>query len=174
MSDENKMESKAPSRQPGYFKQYYRDKRGDILGKRKSRYHEDSDYREKVMAQSRAYRARMAIERDKAHANGEPVKTGGGPRRPVNVKVNGSVQRAWTIGHLSKRINRSVAFVNNMAKVGLLPETPFRSERGDRLWTDGMILTLKLAIQRRGEVSQKDESFRDEVLTGWREHHVPV
>jgi len=174
VSEEKSEQDVAPSRQPGYFKDYYARKRRDILDKRRERYKNDPEYREQVKAQARAYRAKKAIERDKALANGEPVKMGGGPRRPVDVWVNGMVQRAWTVGHVAQRINRSVAFINHLTKSEMLPPTPFRSQRGDRLWTDAMILAFKSAVHKRGEVSQKDETFHTEVLEEWRAQGVSV
>jgi DNA-binding transcriptional MerR regulator len=81
---------------------------------------------------------------------------------------------ASTITVAAERIGRSVDTLNHWSKVGLLPVTPLRSPRGDRLYTDGMILVMKMAIMKRGQVSVKDQTFRAEIVSGWRELGVEI
>ena len=153
-----------------YYRQYYEDHRDDLSDKRRDRYQTDPEYREKAKAAARLYRQKKKAERDQLRAEGKlPPARPKGPRKPVEVAVNGSRALAHTITVAAERIGRSVDTLNHWSKVGLLPITPIRSPRGDRLFTDGMILVVNMAVMKRGEVSVKDSTFRVEIENGWRE-----
>lgn len=58
--------------------------------------------------------------------------------------------RLFKIGVLAQMIGRAVNTVENLARKGYIPETPFRaSEAGNRLYTVGMIEAVKDAFDRR-------------------------
>jgi|GEM_PF-5467474 len=153
-----------------YFQDYYLDHKAELSKKRHDKYHTDPSYREKAKAAARDYRRRKKEEREKLRAAGKlPPARPTGPRKPVDVMVNGEMCQAYTVTVTAQRLNRSVDTINYWTKVGLLPMTPIRSKRGDRLFTDSMILIMQMAISRRGKVALRDESFRKEIEDGWME-----
>ncbi len=167
--------TKAARDRSDYFRTYYEENREELSDKRRDRYQSDPEYRERAKEAARVYRAKKKAERDRLIAEGkiEPASRGG-PRKPVEVQVNGRPALAYTITTVANEVGRSVDALNNWAKSGIFPITPLRSAGGDRLYTTAMILVLKDAILKRGTVSAKDESFCEEVLDGWRELGLDV
>ncbi len=138
--------------------------------KRKGLYGNDPAYRKNAKASAQAYRKKKKEERDKLRAEGKlpPVKPRG-PRKPVEVKIGTAKHPAFTVTIVAQRLDRSVHALNYWTRAGLLPLTPLRSARGDRLYTDAMILVIKMAVFKRGEVSRGDTSFRQEIVDGWKD-----
>jgi len=153
-----------------YFQNYYEEHKTDLSQKRHDRYHSDPEYRERAKAAARAYRQKKKEERERLRASGKlPPARPKGPRKPVSVMVRGETHKAYTVTIAAERLNRSVDTINYWTKVGLLPVTPIRSKRGDRLYTDAMIMVMQMAISRRGKVALHDDSFREEIESGWKE-----
>jgi hypothetical protein len=137
--------------------------------KRKDKYRQDPEYREKVLSCSKSYREKVREKREKLRAEGKLVsKRHKGPRKPVVLEVNGKSVYAYTISTLAERIGRSIHTVNHWTTIGEIPPTPLWSKRGDRLYTDAMILIVKMAVQSRGIV-RNGGGMRGEILDGWRE-----
>ena len=158
-----------------YYSTYYSERRETLSERRKRRYRDDPEYREKAKANAREYRQKKKAEREQLRAAGKlPPARPRGPRKPVDVKVGGKKLPAYTITVAAERVGRSVDTLNHWSKVGLLPATPIRSRRGDRLFTDGMILIVKMAVMKRGEVSVKDSTFKTEIEDGWRDLGVKI
>lgn len=150
-----------------YQRDYYERQKEALSLKRKERYRSDPEARRKSIEASRTYRLKKKAERDAKIARGEiPVGHKTGPRKPVLLKVGGKKVNGYTITVLAERLSRSADTVNKWISSGVIPATPFRSKRDDRLYTDGMILVVKLAIQSRGIV-RKDGGARDEIIKGW-------
>jgi DNA-binding transcriptional MerR regulator len=80
--------------------------------------------------------------------------------------------RLFKIGALAKMVGRTVNTVENLARKGYLPETPFRAtEAGSRLYTLGMIEAVKDAFDsRHGMVRGTGEwdSMFSEITDSWR------
>lgn len=163
------MAEKAGRDRREYYQDYYLANQDRLSQKRKDRYKADPEYRERAKESARRYRQKIAKERERLRADGKlpPSTRQRGPRKPVIVSVNGSRVPAYTITIVAQRVGRSKDTLNNWFKAGILPPTPLRSGRGDRLYTDAMIMVLQMAIQRRGEVSTCDTSFKTEIIDGW-------
>jgi hypothetical protein len=163
-------EEQAQSRRQ-YQREYYLQRKEELSRDRKEKYRTDPEYREKAKEAARQYRE--SRRRQVAHLREigklPPVTRERGPRKAVQVEVDGEAVPAYTITTLASRLNRSVAVVNYWIRSGLLPKTPFRSARRDRLYTDGMILVVKMAVNKRGVVKGKDKSFTEEIVNGWAE-----
>lgn len=158
-----------------YFQHYYQERRDDLSVKRHNLYHTDPEYREKAKQAARDYRRRKKEERDRLRAAGElPPARVRGPRKPVKVMVNGNTCLAYTVTLTAERLGRSVDTINYWTKVGLLPITPLRSKRGDRLYTDAMIVVMQMAISRRGKVALRDKTFYEEIRDGWIETGLEI
>ena len=158
-----------------YQKQYYEAHRSELSDRRKSRYREDPEYRETILRQVRAYRKEKRAERERRRAAGElPPPRSTGPREPLKVELDGVNTVAYTVSRVAQEIQRSKNTINYWTRVGLLPQTPFRSSRGDRLYTEGMVFVMKLAIGKRSRVSAGDKAFTKEIINGWIALGVPV
>jgi len=153
-----------------YFKSYYEDHREELSQKRQDRYRSDPEYRERAKQAAREYRQKKKDEKARLRAEGKlpEIPRAKGPRKPTSVVINGDVHLAYTITIVASRLNRSVNTLNYWTKMGLLPVTPIRSKCGDRLYTDGMILIMQMAILRRGKVSLGDSTFKGEIEAGWQ------
>jgi len=151
-----------------YQRAYYEKNRDKLSEERKRRYREDPEYRDTMLAQVRAYRAKKRKERERQRKAGliAPAHPGG-PRAPLRVTVGGVSTIAYTVGRVAIEIRRSKDVINYWTRIGLLPQTPFRSPRGDRLYTEGMVLVMQVAIGKRSRVSSNDREFTHEIRSGW-------
>lgn len=151
-----------------YQRMYYEGKRDELSERRKQRYREDPEYRENALSQVREYRKRKRSERERLREAGKlPPPHPRGPRAPVRVQLNGVSTIAFTVGRVAIEINRSRDVINYWTRIGLLPQTPFRSPRGDRLYTEGMVFVIRVAINKRNRISASDGSFTNEIRQGW-------
>lgn len=151
-----------------YFEEYYARRKVGFSQERKDLYRTDPEYREKVLDASRDYRKRKSAEREKLRAAGKlPPPKPPGPRDPIDVMIEGDKCKAYTITTAAERLKRSTGTLNMWMNVGLLPVTPIRSERGDRLFTDAMLLVVGLAITKRVRISRKDKTFYSDIVDGW-------
>ena len=105
---------------------------------------------------------------------GAPVSRSPGRQLQRFIRLaDGRVQTItlFLVGELARAVNRNVATMEQLESRGVLPRTPFlASSVGRRLYTAGMILTVKEAFSSRGnEVRGEDawKGFHDEVLRGW-------
>lgn len=158
-----------------YQRAYYEKHRETLSEKRKRRYLEDPAYRDAMLAQVRAYRKKKRQERERLRKAGMlPPPNVGGPRSPLRVTVNGVPTIALTVGRVALEIQRSKDTINYWTRIGLLPQTPFRSARGDRLYTEGMVLIMRIAIGKRARVAAGDREFTHEIRNGWEGLGVDV
>jgi len=158
-----------------YNKDYYRDHAADIAERRRQRYHEDKEYKEKRLAAAREYRERLQKEREKkaARKGQEYVRRRGGPRKPVEVTVAGEVEQAFTIRTLAKATKKSLATIRAWRTKGLFPVTPYQTLRGDALYTQRMIKALASVLRQYARMTF-DSEFREAVEKRWIEQGVPV
>jgi len=156
-----------------YYHHYYLERKKSLSEKRHDLYHGDPEYREKAKESSRVYRERKKEEKEQLRAEGKlPPPKKRGARPPLGIVINGEKYRAHTITTAAQQLRRSVTTLNYWTRIGLLPVTPIRSNRGERLYTDAMILVMQMAISKRGKVSLKDDKFYQEVVDGWSETGV--
>lgn len=157
-----------------YQSMYYEKKRESRSEERKRRYREDPEYREKVKERAKMYRAKKAEERARQIAEGIIPKRKKQEKTVDRISVSGKMVNAYTITEVAHRVGRSFAALKRWSYLGVLPETPYRSERGNRLYTDAMIMVIKTAILMRGRVKVKDRSFYDDIVEGWRGFGVEI
>lgn len=150
-----------------YQRFYYQQRKEELSNKRKQKYREDPEYRQKVMEASKAYRDKQKIKMAKLKAAGKIIsKRHRGPRKPVVLNINGKAVYAYTLSTLAERVGRSRDTINHWISIGTIPKTPLWSKRGDRLYTDAMILIVKMAVQTRGVVGH-NPMMRAEIAAGW-------
>jgi hypothetical protein len=155
-----------------YQRDYYERKKGELSEKRKARYRRDPEVRERAKDAARRYREKKKAEREQMIAEGiiSPSKKAVKRRKEV-VLVNGVKKNAYTITTLAKRIGRPVYTVNSWINIGTIPKTPFRSKRGDRLYTDGMILIVKMTCQPFKRIG-KNKAVYERIKSGWERYGV--
>lgn len=150
-------DTETTSRDPGrveYNKSYYAKNRERLLEKKRHRYATDDDYRSKVKADATS-------RRKSASARG------------VQVEVLGKKVGAVRVRDLAKRLGRSVSTINFWQKHGTIPETPYRTPGGYRLYTDKMVEGVSDALTIIEKPSRGDKEFRSAVVGAWRRAGVP-
>lgn len=149
-----------------YYKKYYKENRDDINAKRKARYHEDDEYRERVLSASQRYREanRMDSPRIKIPRYAQPL---------VKLKPSGERVKLFSVGAFARALKRSVQSISHWEAKGILPPTPYRDSRGHRYYTYGMIAVVREVIGDRSRVLQS-YGFLDKIQARWEELGVPM
>ena len=140
-----------------YNSKYYKKNKDTLLEKKRSRYHSDPEYRQRQIEAAREYRKNLRESRP-----------------PPVVEYGESRAFAHSVGALAKRINRSVSTINHWQRHGTLPQTPFYTEGGHRMYTDDMITVVNQVLSMFPKPSAGDKAFHDAVLNGWRNMGIPV
>lgn len=160
---------------PSYWGEYYASNKDRILQKKKNRYETDPEYREHVKQRARLSkkRIRQAINAERATAGPNRVRV---PRHRKPIMIPGNTEPMFSAGYLARAICKSVPTLNSWEAKGLLPKTPYRSSRGDRLYTVGMIELVKAALSKReNELLRSDDlSFHAEVKEAWKKNGVKL
>lgn len=68
--------------------------------------------------------------------------------RIIEKEIDGSLVSFFTIGALAKALDRAVSTLRVWEREGLLPETPHRTENGQRLYTIDQLQELKMRSRR--------------------------
>jgi len=156
------------------YKSWYEKNKEELSERRRKKYHKDKKYREKILAQNKAYRDKKAKERaDQPKPKVRIPKH----RKPVTmgIQINGSVVESQLVhvGTFARAIGRSVPTIHQWERVGLLPRTPYLlkgESKQERLYTADMIRVVQEVLSTRGtSVSSQDPTFRQEILDGWEE-----
>lgn len=143
-----------------YFKEWYQEN-GDKLNKsRKRRYHDDPEYREKVLEQNRdARKKRREAQLVERHKEGAAKKTrvdrSWKTRDMVLTLDDGSqvTVKGFTIGAVAQLLGCSVQAIRLWEKKGVLPETDFRFANRDRLYTSEMIDIYEKVLEEQGRLN---------------------
>jgi len=142
----------------GYFRNWYEKNGDDLNERRRSRYHTDSAYRAKVMEQNRQARQKRRADRQlRTQATREarqfqPIRAWREVLIPLEVEGETCSIPMFTIGALAGAFGKSVQAVRLWERQGILPETPLRNTKGDRLYTLEMIETALRMLEARGRV----------------------
>ena len=117
-----------------YFARWYKKNKESVLAERRRKYHEDPEYREKVMAQARESKKRRQeknrVEREKNKHKEKPLwfKIPYG-RQEIPVRM-------FTAGQLAKRLGRKTQTIRMWERGEVIPEAIYRSRARDRLYTE--------------------------------------
>jgi hypothetical protein len=162
------MSSSSDSRKE-YQRMYYETNREKISERKKERYQKDSKVRERAKELARLNRAKKKAEMDKLRAEGKIPKSK--PRKrnngPIYIIVNGKKCVGLSINDLAENIGRPVSTVKNWIKSGVIPDTPFKTGRGKRLYSIGMILIVKMVLQSRGIILFLDTEIYNKIVKEW-------
>jgi hypothetical protein len=166
-----------PLKKPWSYKDWYAANKEELSKKRKEKYDNDSEHREKVLEQNRVYRANKAKEESKVTDSMNVP----GIKKPITMQVllHGAlvVKKLVHIGTLAAMIQRSVATIRQWERSGVLPKTPFISgeNKQERLYTEEMARVVKEAIgPNRRKISIKNKDFTEQVVKGWEKLGVQI
>ena len=137
-----------------YFQEWYDDNRDDLNERRRARYAADPEYRKKVQKwnqDARARRRKEAAREDREAKRAVKIKTAGA-WKTVEVEVDGVMVRMFTIGALARAIGKGISTIRVWERNGTLPETPYRSKKGDRLYTLEMVESIQKALRQAGKL----------------------
>jgi len=138
-----------------YFKDWYEDNAEDLNARRRSRYQSDIAYRDKVQGWNRRARNKRNKERSqeqRAERKAKKMATSGA-WKTVEIEVDGVKRCMFTIGALAKVLGRGVSTIRVWERFGILPETPYRSNKGDRLYSVEMVEGIREQLQEQGKLS---------------------
>lgn len=144
------------------FKEWY-DQNGERLNqKRKDRYENDLEYRAKVLATNQASRQKRREEQAK---NPKPrvKKTPEERFKPVELEVNGKVEKVLTIGALAHTLGCSIQAIRLWEKQSVIPRTKLRSKgkTGDRLYTTSMVEQIRRVLTEQGRIGNEPRVPRE-------------
>jgi len=142
------------SKAQDYFQEWYDDNRDELNQRRRERYAKDPEYRQKVQQWNREARARRRKESEKEDRKAKrAVKIGTiGAWKTVEIEVDGVKVRMFTIGALARATGKGISTIRVWERNGTLPETPYRSKKGDRLYTLEMVEAIQRALRQAGKL----------------------
>jgi len=159
-----------------YYEGYYEEKKDDIAAKRKEKYENDSDYRQKVIDRSRKYREEQRQSRPRAripkHAKSKRYETGDG----------GTID-LFSVGSFALGVGRSVQCINHWEREGILPRTPYRQKQGSeenprwfRYYTREMAAAVRKVVGEKGRLDPPiiPDKIRKKIVALWKKQGVPV
>lgn len=137
-----------------YFQKWYEINRDDLNSRRRERYKNDPEYRERVQRGNRVTREKRKREiTEEVREEREAVKMlSTGSWRTVEVEVDGVRTRLFTVGAMAKALGKSISTLRVWEQNGFIPKTPYRSSRGDRLYTLEMVESTQAALQEAGRL----------------------
>lgn len=152
---------------PGYYAEWYEQNKEKLAEKRKKRYEEDPEYKQKVLDQSASYREKNRKEpRVKLPRH----------RKPKSYTLSdGTEIQMFSVGAFAMYIGRSVQSVNHWEREGLLPKTPYRrGARGFRLYSVPMMEVVKEVVGDRARLFPVDPEMGNKIRQKWEAAGVPV
>jgi hypothetical protein len=147
------------------YKTWWDENRERVNAKRRERYASDPEYRKKQQEHTKKWKQR----RRELNASQPRQRS-----RTMTMKLEGREVEMHTIGVFSERVGKSVITLREWERQGFIPQTPFRSSRGDRLYTDDMIETVNRIVGGRATVDLRDQVAKAAILNGWKKAGVPV
>jgi hypothetical protein len=151
---------------PGYFERYYSEKHGEINEKRRKKYQNDSEYRDRVLKASRDYRERQRAE--------PRVRMPRFHKSMVGEIGGGGQIHLWSVGAFAAYLSRSVQSINHWEKTGILPKTPYRDVRGFRFYTPAMMNVVRDQVGTKRRLFPVDPQMYANIMAAWEAQGVPV
>ena len=132
-----------------YWDDYWKDNKDKILLKRRKRYREDPEYANKV-------RERARIARAKSKSNPQPPTGKKNNWQPLQVVHDGQQYTCHYISTLARKVGRTTQTIDMWLRCGAMPPTPFVSDAGHRLFTEGMISSVSQFVAGKRHVNRKE------------------
>lgn len=137
-----------------YFKKWYDEHSDGLNAQRREKYKNDPEYRKRVKEWNRRAREKRTEERaEQRRAERRAVKMKASSSwKTIDVEVDGVKRRMFTIGALAKALGRGVSTVRVWERMKVLPETPYRSDKGDRLYSVEMVEEIRDQLKEQGKL----------------------
>lgn len=138
----------------GYFQEWYGDNRDSVNDRRRKRYATDPDYKARVQKwnqEARDRRRKATVQEDTEAREAVKMRTAS-TWKTVEVEVDGVVVRMFTIGALARATGKGISTIRVWERTGVLPETPYRSKKGDRLYTLEMVEEVQKSLRKAGKL----------------------
>lgn len=149
-----------------YFRKYYEENRDEINRKRRQRYNNDDDYRDRSLAASKRYR-------EKRRKKGRVRVARLGQARSHETGDGGKIQ-LFSVGVFSSFIGRSAQSLSHWERRGIMPYTPYRDTRGYRLYSRGMMQVVKDEVGDKRRLFPVDEEMITRISDAWADMGIPV
>jgi len=139
-----------------YFQGWYEGHKDTFNEQRRARYANDSEYRDRVQQwnQETRRRNREEAEQEDLEVRQAVKLKSSGSWKTVDVEVDGVQVPMFTISALAKAVGKGISTIRVWEKNGTLPTTPYRSDKGDRLYTLEMIESVQKALYRAGKLER--------------------
>jgi DNA-binding transcriptional MerR regulator len=152
------------------FNAWYEDNAERWNNARRSRYENDPEYRERVLAQNRASRDKRKEEDGVDAAAVEKAKKAD-PGEAWMEFMDDAGQVWLTIGALARALGKSVKTLRLWETKGWIPEAVQRTPKGERLYTPEQVLSIREKLLGEGKVGQsglqtKTKSYVKQVRVG--------
>jgi hypothetical protein len=151
----------AESSAPGFsYTKWYQEHRKDFNAARQKRYAADPTHRAKVLAWNRSSRRkkREAVLQEQAEQS-EAVAVDLDKRKfktslyvQRNEDGSATTLEVYSIGALALFLNRSIQVLRLWESDGVIPATPYRTDKGDRLYTKELIQQIHDILERTGRL----------------------
>jgi len=121
-----------------------------LKDRRKKRYASDPIYRERALKWSRDFKAKRRLETKRVVAK-KPAASSPAWKK-IEVEVDGVMIAMFTLGALARILGKGLSTLRMWEGKGVLPQTPYRSERGDRLYTYDQVNDIRNQLVKDGRV----------------------
>lgn len=150
-----------PTDQPEqtYFQQWYQENGSTLNKKRKKKYNADPEYRARVLEQNREARKRKREgqlderRKEKAARKTRVNKSWKTYDKPIEIDGKIVMTKMFTVGAVANILKCSVQAIRMWERKKVLPETPFRYSKGDRLYTAEQIETFRKILDQQGRLN---------------------
>lgn len=149
-----------------YWGRLYSKRGQELEALRQKRLAEDPAYRDQVSGQAdrskRAEREAALKEKAAQAASRKLSAASGWHTETIEILHNGEPVQAtcFSIGALASSLGIGISTARVWEKKGLLPETPYRSSRNDRLYTLDMVEGMRKQLARDGRIGPKSRKSR--------------
>lgn len=180
-------EGQVSSNEGDYYRKWYEDNKEEISKKRRAKYRDDEEYRQRVLERNREYRKTLSKGKESGGGEGGKARAPANrkarkSREPVLIKIplHGAMveRRLVHIGDFAKAINRSIQCIYQWERRGVFPRTPFVMKgvrKEERLYLPEMADVVVDVLNQRGhQISLSDPTFGSDVAQGWRAIGVEV
>lgn len=121
-----------------------------LQARRKKRYASDPVYRERALKWSRDFKAKRRLETRRGIA--QKPAAAAPTWKTIEVELNGAKVSMFTLGALARILGKGLSTLRMWELKGVLPQTPHRSERGDRLYTYDQVASIREQLLRVGKI----------------------
>ena len=144
------------------YQRWYEDNKSTFNKARRSRYHTDPGYRDKVLRWNRESRQKKRASEEQEHRAEVQARRVVLPTRRWKTETmmlrKGSTkveERMFSIGALAEVLGRSIQVIRLWEREGVISKTPHRNAKGDRLYTAKQMQEILDHLTRAGRLEDQ-------------------